>query len=70
MSEEHDMEVVGTTIPGVKIITPKKSLITGFFWETYNRRDWVVGGRRLRATCVAVVEVYCSSTELKTGNRA
>ncbi len=39
------MEVVGTAIPEVKVITPKKfGDHRGFFSETYNRRDWVEAG--------------------------
>ena len=39
------MEVVGTAIPEVKVITPKEfGDHRGFFSETYNRRDWVAAG--------------------------
>ena len=42
------MEVVGTAIPEVKVITPKKfGDQRGFFSETYNRRDWVEAGINL-----------------------
>ena len=42
------MEVVGTAIPEVKVITQKKfGDQRGFFSETYNRRDWVEAGINL-----------------------
>ncbi len=42
------MEVVGTAIPEVKVITPKKfGDHRGFFSETYKRRDWVEAGINL-----------------------
>ncbi len=48
MSEEDDMEVVGTAIPEVKVITLKKfGDQRGFFSETYSRRDWVEAGINL-----------------------
>ncbi len=42
------MEVVGTVIPEVKIIIPKRfGDHRGFFSETYSRRDWVEAGINL-----------------------